>query len=98
MTRLEALLIRLSEEAVEVAQRVDKALLFGLKEIQPGQPYTNHERILFEIADFKAIFRMLYETGAFDILTNDIESHLISEKKKKVEKFLDYQRQLGILD
>ncbi len=45
----------LIEEAAEVQQRATKALRFGLAEIQPGQPYTNLERIEEELGDLVGV-------------------------------------------
>lgn len=43
------IMIILAEECAEVIQRVSKALRFGVDEIQPGQPYTNAQRLGCEI-------------------------------------------------
>jgi len=45
------LLTILIEEAAEVQQRATKMLRFGVDEVQPGQPYTNAERLGMEVGD-----------------------------------------------
>jgi hypothetical protein len=95
MTRTEHLLSCLSEECAEVAQRVSKALRFGLTEIQPGQELTNAERIVLELADLSAVIELLEEAGALKRPGN-IRT-LIEEKKAKIEKFFELSRRLGTL-
>ena len=45
MTREEHLLTIVAEECNEVAQRATKALRFSLEEIEPGQEFSNRERL-----------------------------------------------------
>lgn len=94
MTRTEHLLVLLMEECDEVSQRASKALRFGLGEAQSGQPYTNAERILIEYADLLAVVRMLVADKAF----RDADlSELIEAKKAKVEHWLKYSAQCGMI-
>lgn len=53
----------LIEEAAEVQQRATKMLRFGVYEVQPGQPYTNSERLADEVGDFSAILERAYNAG-----------------------------------
>lgn len=53
----------LIEEAAEVQQRATKMLRFGVSEVQPGQPYTNSERLGDEMGDFSAVLEMAYRAG-----------------------------------
>ena len=48
MTREEHLLTIVAEECNEVAQRATKALRFSLEEIEPGQEFSNRERLFQE--------------------------------------------------
>ena len=66
MNRSEYLLVKLNEECVEVAQRCDKALCFSLSEIQPGQLFSNSERIMHEYYDVLASMEMLIEEGILE--------------------------------
>ena len=54
----------MAEECSEVAQRISKALRFGLEEIQPGQDLKNSERIYQEMSDLLTVAKMVQrETG-----------------------------------
>ena len=94
MTKQEHLLSCLSEECCEVGHRVSKALRFGLDEIQPGQPLTNAERISQELNDLIAVAEMLEESGA--VPRNQTLAD-IDRKKAKVETFLRYAEECGVL-
>lgn len=50
----EHLFVCLAEECSEVVQRITKALGFGLDEVQPGQEFTNSQRIGQELIDVAA--------------------------------------------
>ena len=96
MNRQEHLLSIVAEECVEVAQRVSKALRFGIEEVQPGQDLTNRERILYEFADLCGAMELAGDGAKIE----DIIVHLrplIDAKKEKVEKFLRYSEQVGTL-
>ena len=60
------LLTILAEEASEITQRASKALRFGVDEIQPGQPYTNGQRIGHEIGDLIHVAAYLQTLGIFE--------------------------------
>ena len=83
MNLQEHILTCMAEECLETAHRVTKALRFGLKEIQSGQPLTNLERINIELTDLMAVISLLnkYQT-----------------KKDKVMKFARYAREQGALN
>lgn len=97
MTRTQYLLICLMEEAAEVQQRASKALRFGLDEIQPGQELSNEQRLIGEMHDFAAVASMLAVEG---IVKPDKEGgeNASQAKRKKVEKFMRYSLDLGVLD
>lgn len=84
MDRTDLLLTSLAEESVEVAQRVTKALRFGLDDIQPGQQKTNRERIMEEVHDLRGVLRKLGEEGVLDVGC-DIEAE--DRKGRRVEEF-----------
>lgn len=94
MTRTELLLLQLAEECAEVQQRIIKALRFGLQERQPGQDFTNTQRIEAEFADLLGVHELLCEGGQS---LNWPHPQAINAKKAKVEKFLKYSRTQGIL-
>lgn len=94
MNTTEHLLTILSEECAEVSQRVSKALRFGLKEIQPGQLFTNAERICEEICDLYAVVEMLEDSGA---LQGVVDIDRIQAKKARVKEFMKYAETCGVL-
>lgn len=88
LSRREHLLVILTEECNEVAQRCAKALRFGLDEIQEGQDLDNAERIIYELNDLLAVVEMLTNEG---YLKNNSNNYAAKElKKDKVEKYLKY--------
>lgn len=92
MTHDEHLLTIAAEECAELAQRLSKALRFGLHEIQPGQPHSNRERIIAEYADLKAAMWMI---GIGD---DDVDCTVVAAKRAKVEHFLAYSRACGTVE
>lgn len=96
MTREEHLLSCLAEECCEIGQRVSKALRFGLQEVQPGQTLTNAERIVAEYHDLLAVAFMLKEEGLLPFPSNP-PLDLVDAKVAKVEKFMAYAREQGVL-
>ncbi len=94
MTKQEHLLAIAEEECAELAQRLSKALRFGLLEVQPvatgGDGVTdNLKRIRAEYTDLVALMEML------DILPPYTDEK--DRKKAKVIKFLAYSRECGTL-
>lgn len=99
MTRTEHLLTILAEECAEVAQRVSKAIRFGLTEVQPGQPLTNAKRIEHEMLDLLAAWNMLAREGAFPDACGPNEAAVRMEAKaEKVERFLAFSAGRGLVD
>ena len=94
MNRTEHLLACLAEECAEVIQRATKAQRWGLGEIQPDQNRTNAERIVAELQDLHAIMEMLDDEG---VIQMGIDRAAVETKKRKVEHFINYARELGIL-
>ena len=93
MNRTEHLLMILAEECAEVAQRVSKALRFGLDEVQPGQQLTNEQRIWGEMNDLAGVGEMLIAArGAGGFCRDAVEA-----KKAKVERYLSYSAECGTL-
>lgn len=93
MNKNEHLLTILSEECNEVAQRVSKALRFGLEEIQSEQLLTNAERITIELEDLFALMEMCRDAN----LIPGLQSKRIHAKKAKVNKYLSYSLECGTL-
>ncbi len=94
MNLQEHLLTILIEECNEVAQRATKALRFGLEEVQPDQPLTNAERIVYEYNDLLTVISMLTEKG---FISNVIHAEMMIAKKEKIIKYLEYSKSIGTL-
>lgn len=97
MDTTEHLLTCLAEECAEISEqcsrlavRVSKALRFGLGEVQPGQLFTNAERIAAELADLLALAEVLMDRGIITVA--DLE-----RKKSKLTTFMDLAAQCGAL-
>lgn len=88
MNRLQYLLAKLAEECSETTQRCTKALCFGIEEVQPGHTEDNRRRLEREFGEAVAVFEML----GFTIHEEDKVA-----KVAKVEHFMKYSRELGIL-
>ena len=94
MTRRQLLLIQLNEELAEAQHAACKALRFGLDDVSPKTGISNLEYLTAEISDIVSVLTKLEEDGVdFDL--ND-EQH--EAKLKRIEEYLDYSRQKGILD
>jgi NDP-sugar pyrophosphorylase family protein len=93
-------LIKIAEEASEVAQIALKAAHFGLSEIQPGRAETNAERVYAELNDLLAMVHRLGEVSGgefwFDIGSPDHVA--IATKLAKVEHYLAYSQSLGLVE
>jgi hypothetical protein len=98
MNRAEHILTILGEEGVEVAQRCSKALRFGLKERQPRHQSNNAMQIYEEYLDMIAVMEMAIEEGLMPEPFEPFAEQWKKEKKAKVEKFLEYSRQIGTLN
>lgn len=94
MNTREHLLTILAEECAEVAQRVTKALRFGLTEIQPGQDKSNADRINEEMGDLLGVYRMLEDRKELP----PVRAHQIEAKVRQVNTFLGYSAQCGTLN
>jgi hypothetical protein len=60
LTETEYLLTMLAEQCADVGRQCSRATLFGLAEIQPGQPKTNAERLTAELVDLLTVVEMLH--------------------------------------
>jgi NTP pyrophosphatase (non-canonical NTP hydrolase) len=92
MNRTEHLLTCLAEECAEVAQRVSKALRFGLTEVQPGQGKDNAERIAEELGDLYAVALILADENVIPLAEAPLTA-----KREKIERFMSISREQGAL-
>jgi NTP pyrophosphatase (non-canonical NTP hydrolase) len=95
MNRTEHLLTCLAEECAEVAQRVSKALRFGLDEVQSGQNFSNAERIVAELEDLAAVANILASEGA--VRSVRLTASIVDRKREKIERFMAISREQGVL-
>ncbi|CAB3784670.1 hypothetical protein [Pararobbsia alpina] len=96
MTLSQYFLVKIAEEAAEVAQIALKAAHFGLSEVQPGRDESNAQRIYAEMNDLLA---MVYElgnvaNGEFDFIEDDSAQ---VNKMEKVASYLGYSQSLGLV-
>lgn len=96
MTREEHLLTCLSEECAEVAQRVSKALRFGLNEVQAGQPLTNAQRIAEELGDLFAVVTICNDARLVPLPAGG-PAEIIAAKRAKIERYFAISREQGAL-
>jgi hypothetical protein len=96
MNRTEHLLTCLAEECAEVAQRVSKALRFGLSEVQPGQELTNAERINLELDDLISVACILQTERVLPSGGPPTEE-ATQAKRAKIENFMAISRKRGVL-
>jgi hypothetical protein len=93
----EHLLICASEECLEIAKDISKALRFGLNDrnvLDPEGP-TNRERIVNEINDLIGVLDMLEDHDILPRHWHDYEKQ--EAKQEKVNKFIDYAESVGAL-
>lgn len=97
MNETEHLLTCLSEECLEVAKDVSKALRFGLEDrnvLDPTGP-TNRERIIAELNDLMGVISILTNRG---IIPSDWQNkEQQTAKYEKVLKFMGYARMVEAL-
>lgn len=92
MSHEQFLLIKLAEEASEIAQIALKTAQFGMTEKHPDLPLNNKERIHLELNDLNAIVDELNSWANFEYTPN-YEAKI--NKIEKLNTFLGYSIQLG---
>jgi len=98
MTKQQHLLIKMMEECGEVTQAASKVLLFGAGDAyKDGVPNT--DSLLVEMNDLFTLMAMVQAELKLD--TNDLGFTSVTrtkQKMEKVEKFMGYARERGILE
>lgn len=97
MTLTQYLLVKIAEEAAEVAQIALKTAHFGLSETQPGRDETNAQRIYAELNDLNAMVLRLND-AAFGEFHYEPDHMAMARKMAKVEHYLAYSRSLGLVE
>jgi hypothetical protein len=95
MNRKEHILATISEECDEVSQRVIKALRFSLAETQPGQEFSNADRIMHEWADLCGMMSLAIDEGILKLAPDHDER--VAAKRGRFEKFLGRSAEHGTL-
>jgi len=94
MTETQHLMLLAAEESIEVAQRLIKAIRFGLTEEYQGK--SNAQYIAEERKDQDVVFSILEDKEEFNCTWNS-EMHAF-KKRQKIRKYMDYSRSLGQLE
>lgn len=97
MTLTQYYLIKLAEEASEVAQIALKSAHFGLSERHPERTENNAQRIYAELNDLLAMVYRLEDAsrGEFHFVE---DRHAVSAKMDKVDHYLAYSQSLGMVE
>jgi len=88
----------LQEECAELSQRAAKIVRFGLKEKQPGQDKDNFERLIEEFRDLMGVAKYIDRIYGKLLDTNNEVSDTVNQKIIKLDKYMDYSREIGELD
>jgi hypothetical protein len=97
LTKAQYLLMKLAEEAVEVAQRCSKQSQFGPDEKQRDQEKTNAERLQAELLDLCAVWKLLEVIGEVPQIGKQQLQSAFANKKIKMQKYLDHSYSIGML-
>jgi NTP pyrophosphatase (non-canonical NTP hydrolase) len=111
MTREQFLLIKLTEECAEVAQRALKQIQFGANQIQKGNEVkdgvapsdkeaglTNAQRLKNELTDLYVMVNLLQLAGQLSPTTSREFKIAKQRKVEKLNKYLAFSRQQGEID
>ena len=84
------LMVIAMEECAEVAQRISKAIRFGLDEVQLGQGLTNLDRVAEEFGDLNGALALLLKTvqpGAAARFKS-VAEQASNAKREKIARFM----------
>lgn len=93
MTKFEYAMLLLSEECSEVEQRVTKLLRFGQHEVQKNQSDDNLTRLKYELSDLMNVIKYIKLEFGIDLL-----DYPETNKLEKINKWIEYSRNLGTID
>jgi NTP pyrophosphatase (non-canonical NTP hydrolase) len=85
------LLVIMNEELHEVGQRIAKMQRFGVNEIQPGQPFTNKQRLSAELGDLMGVLRHVLEAG---LVEDPTVIEYAQKKEAALAKYMQNPRRL----
>jgi hypothetical protein len=95
MTRHEALLLQVGEEAAEVTQAASKCLRFGVTHTWHTHEGQARERLYKEFLECMALVEMCQDEGLIPGCNDIQDRKTIEDKKERVEKYLLISQQLG---
>jgi hypothetical protein len=95
MTRNEALLTQLAEEASEVAQAASKCNRFGVEHTWHTHVGTAERRLFQEYVEVVAVMEMCIDAGLVTPYSTEEYFAAIKAKREKVEKYLKVSMELG---
>jgi NTP pyrophosphatase (non-canonical NTP hydrolase) len=95
LNRQQLLLVKLAEEASEVAQIALKTVQFGAHETCPGLLQDNFERVNAELQDLFAVVQILNDEFDLGFVSDET---LVKLKTLKINKYAQYSRDLGLVE
>jgi hypothetical protein len=97
LTKEQYLLTVVMEECAEVAQRASKAIRFGLQEKQPGQPFTNAQRLVNEVIDLYETLDVLFEDGSISMPDGEEFEVQRASRREKMTRYMERAQREGVL-
>lgn len=94
MNKQEYLLVKMAEEAAEIAHACHKSLTFGLQSFQNEGDLTNQMELEKELTDLLAMIKMLQDAGIIGIVGR---KEGILAKEQKVLRYMELSKKLGVL-
>lgn len=91
-------LLKIAEEASEIAQAALKAMQFGLLEVNPASGESNGLRLHKELTDLAAMVYELHANTADIEFTHVIIPEEFEAKRAKVDHYLEYSHSLGLVE
>lgn len=92
MTTKENLIVVAIEECSEIAKALTKFMRFG-----KGHEQNNEQDIWIEYYQLKAMFELLTDNHILEPCPDNIVKMIMGAKKKKVERYSDFSRHLGLI-
>lgn len=97
MKKNEHICIVTMEECAEIQQDTSKLLRFGKGNHHPDSDVTNGYHLMKEYYQLQAMIEMMVEHGIVDELPEEEIKNIKDNKKLKVNHYINYSRELGLL-
>ena len=95
LSKEEHLLMKLSEECIELSKELHKAALYGMEDMNPTTGIKNIVTIKQEFIDMMALVEELREEGIINLTA---DSNGIGTKQEKLHFWMEYARSKGKLE